>query len=287
MMKKILTIISLIFILGCKQENKWENMDSIVSYNSSNNKESEIEFYKDSKNKPFKIQVFKQNYDSIILNYKNGKKFKEGKITKDGVRFGKWNLYDPQGKLREIREFYNIQGSPILNRVWFLNKKGDTLAWRSQDSIFKQKEFLQDTLGQRNSTFNYFIFSKDTLEIGEPLKAIAQVYTQILDKYDSDIIVLLAKENNNFNSDFSNYQEVKFDTFLSPMKDTLNRFMFKENHWDKNVVFWKSFKTPGRKILRGYVQEQTEKYPFKKDSVGEAFSRIYFEKEVLVLDSIN
>ena len=49
------------------------------------------------------------------------------------------------------------------------------------------------------------------------------------------------------------------------MKDTLNRFMFKENHWDKNVVFWKSFKTPGRKILRGYVQEQTEKYPFKKD----------------------
>lgn len=285
-MKKILTIISLLFILGCKQENKWENLDSIVTYNAANSKESEVEFYKKSKNLPFKIQVFKTDYDSLIYKYKNGNTFKEGKITKNGIRFGKWNLYDIEGNLREIREFFNFQGSPILNRVWFLNKKGDTLSWRSQDSIFNQKEFLNDTLNQRNSTFNFFIFSKDTLELGEPIKGIAQVYTQMLDKYESEIILLMAKENHNFHSDFSNYQEVKFDTFFSPKKDTLNRFMFKENQWDKNVVFWRAFKTPGKKILRGYVQEQTKRYPYKKDSFGEAFARIFFEKEVFVLDTI-
>lgn len=287
MMKKILFITFLILLSSCKQQNKLDNLDSFTAYDLSDSPEYKIEYYKNSENKPLRIQIFKEDYDSIIFKYRNGNIFKEGKLTKNGIRFGKWNLYDNSGILREIREFINFNGKPILNRVWFLNEKGDTLAWREQDSIFNQPEFLNDTIAQRNTTFNYFHFSKDTLNITEPLRAIAEINTQPLDKYGSTIIVLLAKEDNNFNEDFSNYREVKFDTFLSAAKDTLNRFMFRENQYDKVVAFWRKFNTPGKKILRGYVQEKTDSFPYKEDSVGTAYTRTFFEKEVYVQDTIN
>ncbi|MFC5195964.1 hypothetical protein ACFPH8_11535 [Bizionia hallyeonensis] len=80
--------------------------------NSSSEKQNEtIEFYKNNPNQIFKKIVHQANFDSVYILYNNGVLFKRGKQYKENQRFGIWELYDRNSKLREIREWFVIQGN--------------------------------------------------------------------------------------------------------------------------------------------------------------------------------
>ena len=97
----------------------------------------------------------------------------------------------------------------------------------------------------------------------------------------------MAKENANFNYDFSNVGKVKLDTFYNAQKDTLNRRMFNPEFYEESVAFWQEFEKPGPKILRGYIMELTDKYPISKDSFATAGYRVLFERKIYVKDTID
>lgn len=131
MMKNLLLIFILIFtMIACKESS------------TDINPNEKIDYYPNSSNVAFKKTIHKTDFDSVYYFYDNGTLFKKGKQYKENQKFGIWELYDKDSDLREIREWFTIKGKSRANRVWHLNKKGDTLAWRDQDSIYKQADFI-------------------------------------------------------------------------------------------------------------------------------------------------
>ncbi|MCW9037720.1 hypothetical protein, partial [Altibacter sp.] len=220
----------------------------------------------------------------------NGVLFKRGKQHQENQKFGNWELYDRESHLREIREWFTIKDESRLNRVWHLNKKGDTIAWREEDSIFKQKEFINDTIYFRNTIYDYIWFNKDTLRLNEPLKATVEIWSPVIRDYPANLRVLLARQENNFNYDFSNEKEIRLDTFYDLTIDTINQKWFPDSDFNHITVFGRWFNKPGEKIIRGYYQ-QFYKGPFKPQNNGRKMDSIlgyktYFEKRVFVIDSL-
>lgn len=271
----ITLILSLIFT-ACKE-------------NQSETKLNEkLEFYPDNKNLTFKKRVILENSDSLFYFYRNGQVFKKGKTKQNGKPFGIWNLYSNDGKLREIREWFVIDGHSRINRVWFLNKKGDTLAWRDQDSIFKQKEFVNDIIGTRATDYNVFDFNKDTIYLNEPIRGVVYCNSRRIRDYDSQIRVFLHSESENFNSLFPNDSLVRTDHFENLKKDTINQKWFTyidPERYGHVAIFGAWFKNPGKKLLRGYMEEYSYG-PFKDKEIDSMTAKVYFEKIIYVKDTI-
>lgn len=243
-----------------------------------------LEYYPTDSNQIYRKLAKKTEFDSVFFYYKNGNIFKKGKSRKNGNPFGIWNLYSENSELREIREWFVINGQSRINRVWFLDKKGDTLAWRYQDSIFNQKEFINDTLGIRATNYNIIHFNKDTLEFNEPIRAYAYLRSAVLEDKNSKTIVLIGKSKDNFNPDFSNENEVKLDTFYNLTIDKENQKWFKGVEQKYFTTFGYYFTTSGEKTLRGYMLEYAiGKFENEIDSIT---SKTYFEKKIYVKDSI-
>jgi len=272
-MKNLLLIIfSLSTILSCTNKKTGKLTDET------------FEFYPIDSSKVYKKSVKKTEYDSVFFYYKNGNIFKKGKSKKNGKPFGIWNLYSKNGKLREIREWFVINKHSRINRVWFLNKKGDTISWRNQDSIFKQEEFINDTLGIRSTSYNVIQFRKDTIEFNESMKAYAYLGSPVIREKNSQLIVLIGKSKNNFNSNFSNENEVKLDTFYNLTIDKANQKWFKNVEQKYFTVFGYYFKSPGEKTIRGYMLEYA--VGNFENGIDSMTSKTYFEKLIYVKDSI-
>lgn len=272
-MKNLLIIIFLVSTISSCTNNKTEKLTNET-----------LEFYSTDSNQVYKRLVKETEFDSVFYYYKNGNVFKKGKSWKNGKPFGVWNLYSKNSELREIREWFVINGHSRINRVWFLDKKGDTIAWRNQDSIFKQKEFINDTLGIRYTNYNIIEFRKDTVELNEPIIAIAYLRSPQLEEKNSQTMVLIGKSKNNFNSDFSNENEVKLDTFYNLTIDKVNQKWFKGVNQKYFTTFGYYFESPGKKIIKGYMLEYAiGKFENGMDSVT---SKTYFEKNIYVKDSI-
>jgi len=243
-----------------------------------------LEFYPTDSNQIYRKLVMKTEFDSVFYYYKNGNIFKKGKSRKNGKPFGIWNLYSENSELREIREWFVINGHSRINRVWFLNKKGDTISRRNEDSIFKQKEFINDTLGIRYTSYNVISFKKDTVEFNEPMRAIAYLGSPLINEKNSQLMVLIGKSKNNFNSDFSNETEVKLDTFYNLTIDKVNQKWFKNVNQKYFTTFGYYFESPGEKTIKGYMLEYAVgDFENEMDSVT---SKTYFEKLIYVKDSI-
>ena len=296
---KYILFIFLIFSLffACKRNN---NEISKEYFDSGNLKYIEffdqdstrvISRYYDSKNQKIISNTYvKNDYDSIIYYYDNGEIFKEGKQNKLGLKFGNWNRYNKSGLLSDIREYFILKGKSILNRKFFLNKEGDTTWYGREFNRYDQDEFRADTMTSRNSTMNLFDFyhsNKDTIIIGEPFAASVRYNSPLARNYNSEIMMLLAKEKSNFNQDFSNEKNVVLDTFPNLKYDKVNQNNFqKGTSLEYVAVFGRWFDTPGKKILRGYVREYFEREPTKEDSIIKGETRVYFEKEIYVKDTI-
>lgn len=274
MMKKILLLTFIISIYACK------NSESDIS-----NKQFEKEFYDDGKSE-YKLTFHKNEFDSIVYKYQDGKIYKTGK-KKDQNKVGNWFIYDSLNDLREIREYFIINDSSYLNRVFHL-KNGDTLA-NKKSLITHQEEFIADTLNFNYTTYNFIkVLSKDTINLNESFSAYAYNGSPTLRDLNSQILVLVGKEKNNINSNFSNLEDVTLDTFYNVNIDSINQPNFKGYEWKQVAVFGRWFKTPGEKTIRGYVLEYA-KGPFtdtilNKNEIDSLTTKTYFEKKIFVTE---
>lgn len=275
-MKNIVTIIFiLITFISCLDKNKKKLIDG------KNKNDTISEIYYDSNGKL--KEVFLK--DSIVKKYYlNGNVFSEGKVNRQNQRIGNWKFYTESGDLSEIREYYVINGEPYLNQNIYFSKEGADYWIETKDekfNIYSQPDFYFDTLTYDKTYYAEFDLGKDAVNINEPWRAVCYYYTPVFKDKNSETIVVMGQIDNNFNKDFSNFREVEMDTFYSLEKDFENRRYFPDDDPNYTVVFGSWFKTPGDKIIRGYLsenyQDENSKYQEK---------RIFFEKNIFVKDSI-
>ena len=278
-MKNILLIFIFSFIiLGCKKNQSEKRLNETVEYYPNNSKVI------------YKKTVHLTKFDSIFYFYDDGVLFKKGKQYQENQKIGIWKLYDRDSNLREIREWFTIKGKSRENRVWHLNKKGDTLAWRDEDTIYKQQQFINDSIYFRNTIYDVVHFNKDTVRLDEPVKAYIQVFSKVIRDSPSNARVIIGSQKNNFNYDFSNQEEVKKHIFYDLTKDSINQKWFPNSSLNDIVTFGQWFKTPGKKIIRGFYQQYSFG-PFKKSEKEKELDSLigyktYFEKVIYVKDSI-
>ncbi|WP_375587448.1 hypothetical protein [Flagellimonas aurea] len=292
---EIYLLIIILLLLGCGR-NKIEttlneNGDIIEKrfYNENDVLSKVIRYYDRDPSLEFKITYKKSEFDSIIYYYDNGNIFKKGKRDLNSQLLGKWDLFDRDGNKREIREFVVWNGKAQLNRTWFLNRSGDTLAWREEDEVFKQQEFIHDTLAVRYTTFNVFKFNKDTIKLNEPIRGVAYCYSPMLEEYNSEIRVIVDSENESFNSDYSNEDEISVQVFSNLEKDTSNQKWFrniKKRNLKYTAIFGNWFESTGPKTIKGFIEEYAIG-PFEDQDADSITSRTFFEKQIYVLDSID
>jgi len=280
MMKNLLKIFVLTFtIIACKN-------------NSTELKTNEtIEYYANNPNVVFKKTLNLTDFDSVYYFYDNGVLFKKGKLHKENQKFGNWELYDRDSNLREIQEWFTVYGVSRINRAWQLNKKGDTIAYRDQDVVFEQKEFMYDTTVFRGSNYSKIQFQKDTIRLNEPVIGHLECYSRVITDYKSNVRLYLPKDDNQFNFDFSNQKKIELDTFYDLTIDKKNQKWFPVSYSDsyhRIVVFEKRFKSTGKKYVRGFYHDYYKApVPLPNDSIESIRGfNIYFEKEIIVIDSI-
>lgn len=245
-----------------------------------------IENYPKNSKAIFKKTIHLPDFDSVFYFYDNGIIFKKGKQYKYNQEFGIWKLYDKNSHLREIREWFVIEGKSQINRVWFLNKKGDTVTWRKEDNIFAQKEFKNDTLDFRNTTYNTFDFiTSDTIKNSEFYLAFANCGSPQLRDYNSKVKIVV-DNTNSLKKDFSNSTRIKLDTFYYAKIDKTHKAKFPGYDLEKVVAFSGKFKKTGKKTIRGYLIEYTDQYPIENNKKAKAQVKTYFEKTIYVKDSM-
>lgn len=295
-MKSTISIILIFaFCFSSCKENKVETTlndeGEIIEkriYNENDSLSKIIQYYNRNLQQEYKVTFKKKDFDSIIYFYDDGSVFKTGKSDLNSKLFGTWNLFDRDGNKREIREFVIYEGKTALNRVWFLNKEGDTIAWRDDDNVFEQKEFINDTLAVRHTSYNFFKFNKDTIRLNEPIRGVAYCFSPLLDEYNSEIRVIVDSENGRFNSDYSNEDDISVQVYLNLEKDTTNQKWFsdiKKSNYKYTAIFGDWFETAGPKTIKGYMEEVAIG-PFEDRDSDSITSRTFFEKKIFVLDSI-
>jgi hypothetical protein len=274
MIKNLTIIFILIFTISACKENL-----------SDENQNKTIEYYSKKPKKVFKKTIHFVDFDSVYCFYDNGVLFKKGTQYKDNQKFGIWKLYDRESYLREVREWFAIEGHSQINRAWFLNKKGDTISWRKEDNVFAQKEFENDTLDFRNTNYNTFKFiTKDTIKISEFYFAFANCGSPSLRNYNSKVKIVV-DNTNSLNKYFSNTESVSLDTFYNAKIDKVHKTEFDGYDLEKVVAFSGRFEKPGQKIIRGYLIEYSEEYPIEENKKGIVQIKTYFEKKIYVKDN--
>lgn len=274
----IVVFIITIAIIACK-------------HNSADLKRNDtIEYYTNDSQIVLKKSIHQADFDSVYYFYDDGTLFKKGKQYKENQKFGIWNLYDRKSNLREIREWFTIYGKSRLNKAWHLNKKGDTIAWREQDSIYNQKEFVNDTTILRNTNYDYINIQKDTIKLNETFIGYLIVFSSTIRDYETKVQVkaYLPKKGYDFNYDYSNQNEIKLDTFYDLTIDKKYRQSFPENHemLNKIVVFDRKYESIGEKTIKGFYHEYYES-PVKNDSIESIVGfKTYFERKIVVIDSL-
>lgn len=289
MNKYLLIILILLVLQSCadniKEEVEYNDQGEVVLkkvYDQKKNLLFTVDYYEGFQDKVKQRTVPQTDFDSVYVYYDNGNILKKGKKTKDGKKFGVWNLYDKNEDLREIREWFLIEDTVRINRAWFLNSEGDTLAWRKEDRIFDQKEFENDTLSFRNSQYNFVKFiTPDTIAVSQYYYGYATVGSPLLRDFDWEVLVVVNKPNEEINRDFSNLNEVELDTFFNVSRDATLKV--KSDYDPKHIAaFSQKFSTPGEKTIRGYVLEYTDEYLLPGGERTRADRKIYFEKQIYV-----
>tara|TARA_R110000751_G_scaffold307580_1_gene429608 strand:- start:1855 stop:2694 length:840 start_codon:yes stop_codon:yes gene_type:complete len=272
----LLTFIITFFLIGCSDISK------------RNSEKTTIEYYKNQTE--FKKVTHYKDYDSVHYFYRDGNIFKRGKQLNEKQKIGNWVLSDKEGNIREIREWFPFDGYSRLNRIWHLNKNGDTLASRTDDGIYQQKEFVNDTVSRRATTYDIIFFNRDTLKMNEPLIGTVEIFSHLIRDHPANTRVLIAREENNYNYDFSNEKEVKLDTFYDLTKDTINQKWFEGAEFRDLATFGQWYDTVGEKTLRGFYQQyfmgptELDEDGMKIDSI--IGPKTFFEHKFIVIDSI-
>lgn len=192
----------------------------------------------------------------------SGKLKKEGnysRVFKDH-RIGVWKFYNYQNKeLDSFVEYKTISGLSYVNKIWITNYQNDTIDYKG----------------------NYFkVFSKDTVNIDDVLRLRFYLIEPFYDT-KSDIVVVIPEKDEELENDYSNWLDIKLDTFHSLKNDGIPHPEIPSYvHTNLFVDFGIRFSKVGRKRIRGILVE----YPNIKrgDSIARLKRELFFEKYVFV-----
>lgn len=271
-------VLSILFI-SCKNKN-----ESSIKENYNESASDTIKEYYDDEQKTLKLLKLKNG--RIITFFKNGRIFSEGNLNSEQNRIGVWNFYTNEGLLSESREYRIINKKPYINQIIYFDEDENKLYNRIESfNYYSQIEFQRENLEGGKSHYAEFDFGKDTINLNEPWRAACFYYTPLFRDNNSEMIIVLNKEESLFNEDFSNIKEVKKDTFFSLSRDVENQKWFPEDDPDYTVVFGRWFDSPGEKTIRGFLSEFYEKT--KKDTTILVESKMFFEKVIYVKDTVH
>lgn len=288
-MKKSFLVATFVIMLSCGNNNlteerfyKSSNLKSVKEYAEDGDWNIFTTYYDTKERVPFMKIFHKPTFDSLVFYYSNAKVFKTGKQDFKKRKFGNWYRYTRDGFLSDIREYYIVDGVSILNRDWYLNKMNDTLAYATGFNRYDQPEFAGDTLDNRNSSMTRFDFySGDTIRVGESYNGAVICNDPLLRRYDSQIMLLISKEDEERGRNFYFDNNKKLDTFYNLNVGRTNKAHFKSNP-NYVAAFAKRYKTSGKKIMRGYMLEYYDRVPTANDSSVKGERRVYFEKNIYV-----
>ncbi|NAS12672.1 toxin-antitoxin system YwqK family antitoxin [Poritiphilus flavus] len=221
--------------------NEVAKSSATVEYFANGNVKSKTSF---SSGKKTVFQYFKNHKDTVEIIYRyqddslkhmmhyhsNGNLRKIGKLYLDSLKIGKWKFYERDGNLKDIREYLLIDGKSYLNQRWIFNVDGDTIG----GNYFELK--MKDTIAQgQGNRFHFFL--------KEPLFS-----------YKSESYVLMPKEGQKVEKDFSNQYSIEWDTINSiGTKYRFNEELRVRNH---DIILDAFAKEKGKMNLRGIIVEK-------------------------------
>lgn len=268
----IRTLFVYIFIVlyACtKKEKELEYFDDgnlkAEYFISNRQKDSTKTYYKNGNLKS--LFIYDKSKIKVSHFYDNGNIKNKGALINDSIPIGLWKYYNKNGHLEEIREFLLIDNQYFLNQNWVLNSKRDTL----KDS----------------SNFFEIILEKDTIYLGEPIKAKVDLVAPYFRNKNSSIMVVLTRDSSiDFNSDFSNLAEVSMDTtFNLNLEKEMRRALGLETDFRRTSIFGKYFNQTGPQKFRGIIVEYYYTFNSIPDSIGNNYyeKKQYFEKDIYVM----
>jgi len=216
------------------------------------------------------------NYEDSISIYRkyfygNGFLKSEGSLHNKGFMIGYWLFYnEKEGYLEEIREIKNINNQPHLNQSWLLNAKGDTI--------------------HDKSVYASFLFFKDTISVGDPVKVYAVQEQPFFKNKSSSVMVIIPKDySEDFNESFTNFREINIDTTynLNIEKEYRMAGNMPEGDYALEIIFGRYYHTKGNKKFRGILIEYYTPDSNGIDSLEYLEHKIYFEKSIYVRDTVD
>lgn len=136
-----------------------------------------------------------------------------------------------------IVEYLIIDGKEYANQIWLVNKNNDTIGG------------------------NYFkSWVKDSTKLGETTRLRYELIKPTI-SYESDMYILIPKNENELKNDYSNLFDIKLDTLLSLKNDGIPHPEISELNLPLNhiVEFGLKYGKPGEKRVRGVIIERGKK----------------------------
>lgn len=230
-----------------------------IEFYSNEEKDSTYIFY-DLSDKIIRTK-FHIHSDSVYQKtyYKNGSLFKKGWLLNigNGTKFpiGKWYYYNKNEELSDIRQYMIVRGESILNQIWFLNEKGDTVVIGDEKfNSYEQKTFVSQKIKNLESDYLFLKYLKnDTLKVGEAFTLLL-MNMGASEKSFSKVFIEGRKE---LKEDFSNEFSLELHEYNNLSVDTINQKWFKtlSPFYDDVVLFGVIPPEIGKNTLKGYMLE--------------------------------
>ncbi|MEM8765638.1 MAG: hypothetical protein AAGD88_17620 [Bacteroidota bacterium] len=225
--------------------------------------DSSVYYFEGDEKRIREIWSYDKNEIEVLRYNSKGQLTKRGKTLKKKSTFkiGKWKYSDHDTKMDSIVEYINLNGKSYPNQIWVMTSEGDTIYGRG----------------------NYFdIYKKDTV----PVKEVARVQFILMEpslNINSEVLIVVPKEDEKLNPDFSNIFEIERDTLFSMKNDGILRQNIPDETPVNHIVeFGIQFEKAGKRRIRGVLIEyfQSKNNDFKSDSLIER--RLYFSDSILV-----
>jgi len=256
MKKQFIYIISILVLSCCKENNRSQAKLEYYLNGKIKSKTTIVDgkktvhnFFENNENVVKSIITEVNDTLSHAMYYDLAHNLKEeGDFYLDSLKIGKWKIYDTIGRASDVRDYILIENNSYLNQRWVMNQDNDTIGG------------------------NYFLVKmKDTIDFGE-VNRIYFLLKQPLFSEDSEAFVLLPKDGQNLENDFSNQNEIEWDTIFSlGTKFESNQDLKFRNH---DIVFDAYSKDKGKMNLKGIL---VEKEPGGDESVDFKTRNIYFD----------
>lgn len=259
-MRIILNLFVTILLLhSCKNSNKTD------SKNDTKKAEDTIYvFYNNSNKGNLKQRIIKVNdsIDKVEYFFRNGLIDKEGEILYDKYKYGKWvyYAYENENYDKQIIEYKFIDSIEYLNQIWYVDSFNDTIGGN----------YLKHT----KINNNYML--------GDTLNIQFYMHTPLVNN-DAKLNLIYAT-NEKFNLFFSNQNEIEKDTVMSiyEINNLKGNELEKYKRWvDMNYILTKK----GKHWIRNILVEKFDS--IYGDTLSSQIRKVYFEKKIHVIDTIN